>query len=114
MPSTAMWSSTYVYRNSIFDSNKLQYAKYSLFNGDDLGSLPFDPIAVSENVELVTYDITDPENNPECAQITTTTATTRNVAISQMNCGSEFYGAFSIINNDTQNVVYDGTILIAD
>ena len=104
IPSTAMWDSTYVYRNSMFDASKTQYKKYTLFNGDDLGSLPFDTIAVSENVELLTYDITNLEETPECVQVVIGTGDTRNVAIAQMDCGSEFYGSITIIGGEGQEV----------
>ena len=39
----------------------------------------------------------------ECTQEIGTTATTNNVAIAQANCGSEFYGSITIIDNGGGN-----------
>ena len=122
VPATTIWGSTYVYGNTIFDQQKFQYKKYSLFGcqlpnyGGDVVSpvtgwttdvqVEFESLPNDEYYNQLSGSIT----GETFLQIHNEEPTDGCIGggIVQMNCGSEFIG--KIINYLTP--VNNGTVMV--
>jgi hypothetical protein len=117
VPSTTIWGSTYVYGNTIFDQQKFQYKKYTLFDcrEPNFGGPVVSPATGSSmDVEVITqvienhlYDSISGSTSGSTSQ-GTTNKSCYGVNVIQTNCGSEFIGTISIIgdlnNGDTSSM----------
>ena len=105
VPSTTIWGSVKVYKNSIFDQQKFKYRSYSslLCKNPYTNILPnvLSPInkpngQCKNNIEVITTNINltgdtvDNDIKSVCTEI----------CLAQMNHGSEFIGTVSIIGNE--------------
>lgn len=105
VPSTTIWGSTYVYGNTIFDQQKMQYKKYSFFGCErpDFGGDVVSPVSGYTNLAEVKYEIIENHNYDDISGSTTGTTFEINdsscigAAIIQSNCGSEFVGMINVI-----------------
>lgn len=119
VPSTTIWGSVKVYKNSIFDQQKFKYKSYSSLLCNDINDyiniLPnvLSPInkpngQCENNIEVITTNINltgdtiDTDVNTPCQQI----------CLIQMNHGSEFIGRVLYIGNENGNngETYDDVI----
>lgn len=100
IPSTALWGSTYVYSNTIFDKQKFNYKRYSLFTCDEPTSFPFSAIGENLNVDVVKTNVSIPESNfSDCVEPSGNTETCSGVWNMQYNDGSEFIGTVKVVSN---------------
>lgn len=83
IPSTTIWGSTYVYRNTIFDQQKFKYKKYSLFtcelptySGDVVSPMSGWDGDIQVELETLPNDITITGDTATTTTITTTTGDT--------------------------------------
>lgn len=122
IPSTTIWGSTYVYSNTIFDTQKYRYRTHSLFTCKEPICFPFSAIGVNTSVEVLQTTIsTDISGNT----ITSNIETCNGAWIVQRNCGSEFIGTVDIIGSkinkldstcgiDGNNVILNNVELIVN
>jgi len=94
VPSTTIWGSSIILGNTIFDQQKFEYKKYSLFISDNT-ALP--PNRLTSNVDVDTTTI-NVFNNPE---FETNIVKTSNVYASSPNSDSIFIG--EVINDGEKN-----------
>jgi hypothetical protein len=93
IPATTIWGSTRVYSNTIFDSQKFQYKRYSLL----IGNNPFirnknpNPNSATTSVDVITTVLGS--EDPLISNYDT-------VYMEQFSSGSEFIGTISIIGSD--------------
>lgn len=127
VPSTTIWGSTYIYGNTIFDQQKFQYKKYSLFYcelpyfGGDVVS----PATGWTNDVEVIWESIENHNYDSVSGSTTGDTTTpidilptesggikeprcTGVGVIQTNCDSEFIGNISVMgetfNDDSSQI----------
>ena len=101
IPATTIWGSTFVYRNSIFDTNKFQYKGYTLFIGNDNPPLPV--IASESNVDITKTVIGETDESNYSG-----------VFIVNMSSSSEFIGKVTIISNTSENIITDDFIMLSE
>jgi hypothetical protein len=102
MPATALWGSTYVYENTVFDRQKFSYKKYTLFTCDEPTIFPFSAIGSDTNVEVMITDVTGDisPTGPVCLTSSGTTDICQGVYNVQIQDGSEFIGTVNRIKTD--------------
>jgi hypothetical protein len=137
IPSTTIWGSTYVYGNTIFDQQKFNYKKYTLF-GCELPSYSGDVVSPTSgwtNDVQIEWEILPNDNivtgttNPIEPIITTENIsilrspkqtpndigdTCNGVGIIQINCGSEFIGKLVSLNENTNTGGGGGVVVITE
>lgn len=137
IPSTTIWGSTYVYGNTIFDQQKFNYKKYTLF-GCELPSYSGDVVSptsgwtndVQMEWEIIPNDnVVTGTTNPIEPIITTENITIlrspkqtpndigdtcNGVGIIQINCGSEFIGKLVSLNENTNTGGGGGVVVITE
>lgn len=101
IPATTIWESTYVYRNTIFDTQKFKYRKNNtLFclNVDSETSepIPTDIIGSATTVQVLQMTLT---NNDSENIVNSEIQVCNGVYTNKIDCGSEFIGKIIIIGN---------------
>lgn len=108
IPSTTIWGSTKIFKNTVFDNNKFKYKKYSLFTCIDTPTsiiYPSPTIGIDSNVEVLITNISETDfSSPNCLISTGETTNCYGVMIKQIDDGSEFIGTVSIIGDSSQLV----------
>lgn len=105
IPSTALWGSTHKYSNTIFDTQKFKYKKYTLKTCNSPSNIMFPSPTESfltGDVEVSITDIINPEyTGPNCLTPTGLTTTCDYLYIEQINDGSEFIGSVTIVGESS-------------
>lgn len=117
IPSTAIWGSTHTNGNTIFDSQKFQYKKYSLLTCGSPNNVmyPSPTSGLTNNVGVEVYTlIKEDPTQPNCLVPEPEMDTCSSVYIQQVNMGSEFIGSVSIIGDTSDNVTSGDTITITE
>lgn len=97
IPSTTIWGSTYVYRNTVFDAQSFKYKKSSSFFGQLPTGLPT-TIATNSTVQVIVGDVSTTSTNADsCVIAPPSTQTLNGVTIVQVDNSSEFIGTVTII-----------------
>lgn len=121
VPSTAIWGSTFVYRNSVFDTQKYAYKSNTLFLCEDPSNdFPFSAMSKDCNVDIVKVNLTnstppsidstpfDSSNFFSCEQHTNCEC----VWTMTNNCNSEFIGR--VIGDDEFKEYCEDNLLIEE
>lgn len=101
IPSTTIWGSTYKYRNTIFDTQKFKYKKYTLKPCGKLSGVqyPSPTLGLDFTVGVEITDISGVEyGGPECLAPEPIVTECMGVLIEQIDHGSEFIGTINIMN----------------
>jgi hypothetical protein len=115
IPSTTIWGSTYVYRNTIFDKQKFKYRKHSLFECKPSSHIDLPVVGESYTTNVVIEDITeaiydeiedDETTTPtvNCFYGEVTTYQCDGVFIMQTDDGSEFVGSVKVLSNPEEDI----------
>ncbi len=96
IPSTTIWGSTYVYRNTIFDSQVFKYKKGTSFFGTLPSGLP-PTIATNSTIQVIMGEVPITSNFDNCTIIPSNTQNVSGVTIVQLDNSSEFIGTVTII-----------------
>ena len=109
IPSTTLWGSTYVYKNTIFDTQKFEYKTHNTFFCEQPTNFPFSGIGSATTVQVLqTTLITDKNGNT----ILSPTQICSGVYIMKRDCGSEFIGTVKIIGGLISEEVGSEIILL--
>ena len=104
IPSTTIWGSTYKYRNTIFDTQKFKYKKYTLKPCGKLSGVqyPSPTLGLDFSIGVEITDISGVEyGGPECLAPEPILTECMGVLIEQIDHGSEFIGTINIMNTPT-------------
>jgi hypothetical protein len=107
IPSTTIWGSGYIYRNTMWEQEKFKYRTYSLFSCDEPTNTPVSSpvIGQEDNVEveleiLVNDSYYDGINGiSSTVEVSGDNQSCNSVSVIQTNYGSEFIGNVVILNN---------------
>lgn len=96
VPSTTIWDSTYVYRNTIFDTQKFEYKTHNTFFCSQPTNFPFSGIGSATTVQVLLTTLTTDNNGNT---ISSPVQTCNGTYIMKRDCGSEFIGSVTILGN---------------
>ena len=94
VPSTTIWGSTYVYKNTLFDTQKFKYKTHNTYFCEYPTVFPFSGIGSATTVQVIQTTISiDSSGNTVYSPFQTCNGT----YIMRRDCGSEFLGKVTII-----------------
>lgn len=98
IPATTLWNSTYQYRNTLFDQQKFQYKKSSLFPCvNPSNEFPMNPIGHDSEVEVIL------ETLPNSDTTVSTMEECSGVWVMANSSGTEYFGTIGILNAGTSS-----------
>lgn len=108
IPATTLWNSTYLYRNTLFDQQKFQYKKSSLFPCVDPSSeFPMNPVGHDNAVEVIL------ETLPNTTTGVSTMEECSGVWTMVNGSGTQYFGTVGILNA-TGNIEQVSTKVISE
>lgn len=93
VPSTTLWGSTYIYKNTIFDIQKFEYKTHNTFFCEQPTTFPFSGIGSATTVQVLQTTLTNDNGNIISSPVNICNGT----YIMKRDCGSEFIGTVKII-----------------
>ena len=117
VPSTALWGSTFVYRNTEFDRHKFQYKPYNLWVCDEpngFTTMEIENQDELEEVEAIIYNLKDVSSNEiKCFEVEEKAANVcTNPKVTKINNTNEYFGTITITdvtsptNGGDTNIIY--------
>lgn len=95
IPSTTIWGATYLYNNTIFDSQKFEYKTGNLYPCNVPNNIPFSAAGSATTVEILQTTYTfDGSGNTFISQV----SKCNNTYVVNNDCGSEFLGTIVVFS----------------
>jgi len=105
VPATAIWGSTYAYKNTVFDQQKYKYRNSNLYFKDPSSNFPMSAISMDTSVSVKTIDVSEKPLTGNTISVQSSTDNSNGVWIMENASNSEFLGTVKVIDNSGNIIV---------